>query len=240
MYTVKLPTPEGQHLAAQMPVSWAEVPFRAYVNLRAVARPTPASLTQLPMFAYGSVAGCEAVATFVGLPTAEPLHADVRHLLRVYRGAPWLFDDELPDASTLATCFTHQGTRYRYAPDAELGPEAAAARRRVLLGHLREADCNMITCGPHLLAALYTPKGRLLTVASEQAGRVAFETLPLSIAWPALLHFVVPNCEGAPIQRYLALRPMLEQALAAFEAAAPPPRRGLRAWLGSRWPWARR
>lgn len=235
MRKIKIVANDGQVFTGRLPASWAEVPFGAYLDLRAAARPVPACIPEPTVHAFAHEAGCQAVARFLGLPDGEPLRQNVRRLLPIYEAAPWLFGTLQP-AGPVAVAFTHQGTRYRYAPDAELGPEAAAGRRHTLLWFLREADGNLITCSTNLLATLYTPEGSPPTLANGQAGAAALDTLPMSLAWPTLLQFVVPDSLAPPIQRYLALRPMLAQALQAMEAAAsaaPRPRRGLLAWLAA-------
>lgn len=240
MRKIHLEAADGELLTGQLPDSWAEVPFRPYVDLALTARPVPACITPTA-HAYISEAGCTALAHLLGLPTGEPLYSKIDRLLSLYELAPWLFVGPLPAAEDLATSFTYLGTHYRYAPAAELGRVAAANRERVLLWYLRETDGNPLHCLPHLMATLYTPEGAAPSVASDRAGTQAFELLPLSIGWPCLLHFVVPETLATdPTDRYQALRPMVGQALAALEAAvaaAPtvPPRYSLRRWLAQTW-----
>jgi hypothetical protein len=240
MRKLQLEAADGALLTGHLPDSWAEVPFRPYVNLVATARPVPACITPTA-HAYVSEAGCHALAHLLGLPAGEPLYNKISLLPGLYQAAPWLFVGPLPLAEELTTAFTHSGIHYRYAPASELGPEAAANRERVLLWYLRETDGNPLHCLPQLLAALYAPGGAPPSVESDRAGTLAFETLPLSIGWPCLLQFVVPEMLAAtPIARYQALRPMVAQALRALEAAAvtaptPKPSGPLRRWLDHAW-----
>lgn len=244
MHTLQLTAADGQLLTGQLPNSWAEVPFGPYIDFQATARPVPRLITHPTGHAFASQAGCQALAHLLGLPTGEPLYSQLRRLAHLHELAPWLFDGPLPPAEALVASFTHQGTRYRYASAAELGP-AAADRERMLLWCLRETDGHLLNCATLLLATLYTPDGAAPTVALTQAGAQAFEHLPMSLAWPCLFNFLVPETVAPEaVTRYLALRPMVGQALRALEAVAvapptPPPARPhlLRRWLS--WAWHR-
>ncbi|MDO7885995.1 hypothetical protein [Hymenobacter cheonanensis] len=239
MRTLHVEASDGELLTGQLPESWAEVPFRPYVDLVATARPVPACITPTA-HAYISEAGCNALAHLLGLPTGEPLYSRASRLLSLYELAPWLFVGPLPLAEELVTGFTHLGTHYRYASAAELGPVAAANRERVLLWYLRETDGNPLHCLPQLLATLYTPDGVAPTAEYMRAGAQSFEHLPMSLAWPFLLQFIVPEVLAPnDVTRYLALRPMVGQTLHALEATAtatPPARPHLMLrWLSRAW-----
>lgn len=236
MHRLKISASDGEVLTGQIPASWAEVPLAAYANLAATARPLPESITQPTAHAYASVAGCEALAKLLGLPTAEPLLADVSLLRRLYHACPFLFAGPLPAAGAVPA-FTHLGTAYEYSGGL---PNATGELLEAVLNMLSAHEGHPLGCGPHLLAVLYRPVGQKQTVAVVDATAVAFATLPMSLAYPALLDFIQRSAPWVlTTQRYLAARPAAEQALSALEqalASASPGRCwSMRRWLGRAW-----
>jgi hypothetical protein len=218
MRKFKIDASDGEVLTGHIPESWGEVPFRKYVDLAATAQKLPDSITNPTAHMFASVAGCKAIAPLLGLPTAEPFLQDTQLLLPIFEAAPWLFLGPLPLAEDLVTVFTHQGVTYTYVGGLD---NANGGQMEALLAFLRESDGNPVACGPQLLAVLYTAKGQTQTPQSVKEAGDAFETLPMSIAWPCLQNFMVRSMPLAlPIQRYLALRPSVEQALSALEQGA--------------------
>jgi hypothetical protein len=240
MRKFKIDASDGEVLTGYIPESWREVPFRKYVDLAATAQKLPDTVTNPTAHVFASVAGCKAMAPLLGLPTAEPFLQDTQLLLPIFEVAPWLFLGPLPLAEDLVTSFKHQGVTYAYAGGLD---GANGGQMEALLAFLRESDNDPVSCGPQLLAVLYTPKGQAQTPQTVRDAADAFETLPMNIAWPCLQNFIVRSMPLAlPIQRYLALRPSVEQALSALEEAAHLPVSALRGrswsmrrWLGRIW-----
>ncbi len=229
MRKFKIEASDGELLTGHIPESWGEVPFRGYMDLAATAQEVP-SLIEPTAHVFASRAGCTALATLLGLPTAEPFHTDMSLLLPIYETSPWLFLGPLPDEQALVTAFTHQGIAYTYAGGLD---GANGGQMEALLAFLKENEGNPTACGPQLLAVLYCPQGKEQTADLVQATAQAFETLPMSIAWPCLQNFIVRSMPLAlPIQRYLAMRPAVAQALSALEKAAHSP---VSASLGRSW-----
>lgn len=236
MPKLKLTASDGEVLLAHAPASWAEVPLAAYAQFVATARPLPASLTQPTAHAFTSPASCEALATLLGLPTAEPLLTDRRVLLTVYQVSPFLFTGPLPAAGAVLT-FTHRGTAYEYCGGL---PDVSGEQIEALLAFMAAHEGHPLGCGPNLLAVLYKPVGQAQTSGVVEATAEAFATLPLSLAWPALADFTQRSAPWLlATQRFLAARPAAEQALSALQqalASASPGRSwSMRRWLARVW-----
>lgn len=236
MHKLTLTASDGEVLLAHAPASWAEVPLAAYADFAATAQPLPASLTQPTAHAFTSPASCQALATLLGLPTAEPLLADRRVLLTVYQVSPFLFTGPLPAAGAVPS-FAHRGTVYEYCGGL---PNATGEQLEALLAFMSEHEGHPLGCGPNLLAILYRPTGQAQTPAVVEATAAAFASLPLSLAWPALADFTQRSAPWLlATQRYLAARPAAGQVLSALEralASASPGRSwSMRRWLGKVW-----
>lgn len=236
MHKLTLTASDGEVLTGGIPASWADVPLAAYTNLVAAAQPLPEGLPLHPALAFASEAGRAAVATLLGLPSAEPLVADDQLLRAVFDTSPFLFAGPLPAAGAVEA-FTHQGTAYEYYGGL---PNATGEQLEALLNFLSAHQGHPLGCGPHLLAILYRPVGQKQTVAQVTAAAQSFATLPMSLAYPALLDFMQRSAPWAlATQRYLAVLPAAEQALSALQTAvatALPARSwSMRRWLTRTW-----
>lgn len=211
---------DGEQLAGYLPESWAEVPLSPYAALALTAQPLPAGLVPT-VHPFAHPAGRQALATLLGLPTAEPLHANPSLLADLFEAAPWLFVGPLPDAPQPAPSFTHQGVAYSHLG---LLDSADGATLETLLTLLHASEGQPLNVAPQLLAALYRPTGQPVTADTTRQAAAAFATLPLSLAWPALQAFLV---RSAPMvlafQKYGTARQAAGQALRALETAAASP-----------------
>jgi hypothetical protein len=240
MHKLKLTASDGEVLTGQLPESWAEVPLASYVALALAAQPVPAGIMPT-VHPFANAAGCQALATLLGLPTAEPFLADISLLLPIYEATPWLFDGPLPTAAPTAG-FTHLGQVYDY-----VGGDfdtLTLGQWEALTSFLQESDGQPLRVAPQLLAVLYAPQGQPQSATTVQHAAQAFDTLPLSVAWPAIQSFLQRALPLAlATQSYLAARPLVEQVvhalaqgLATSPTSAP---RGLYLntgrWLAKHW-----
>jgi len=240
MHKLKISASDGEVLTGQLPESWAEVPLQAYVGLALAAQPVPAGIVPT-VHPFANSAGCQALATLLGLPTAEPFLADISLLLPIYEATPWLFDGPLP-AGQPAPGFTHLGQAYAY-----VGGDfdtLTAGQWEALTSFLQESEGQPLRVAPQLLAVLYTPAGQKQSAVTVRDAALAFATLPLSLAWPAIQSFLLRALPLAlATQSYLAARPLVEQVVHALEQGlATSPTSGPRGfywstgrWLAKRW-----
>ncbi|MDO7885994.1 hypothetical protein [Hymenobacter cheonanensis] len=240
MHQLKITASDGEVLTGQLPESWAEVPLAPYVALALAAQPVPAGITPT-VHPFANPAGCEALATLLGLPTAEPFLASLSLLLPIYDAAPWLFDGPLPAAGEPAPSFTHLGTAYTHTGAFD---DLTAGQWEALSTFLQGCEGNPLRVAPQLLAVLYCPAGQPQSAVTVRDAAQAFETLPMRLAWPAIQSFLLRALPLAlPIQRYLAARPLVEQVVHALEqglATSPTsaPRGfywSMGRWLAKRW-----
>lgn len=238
MRKFKLTASDGEVLTGHLPENWAEVPLSLYAALAATAQPVP-DVLQSGAHVLASEASCEALAALLGLPTAEPFHTDFSLLLDLYEAAPWLFVGPLPEAE-ITERFDHQGTTYEYAGGLS---QALGGQMEALLNFLRDYDGQPLGVGHKLLAVLYKPAGQKQTTAAVTAAAAAFQSLPMSIAYPALQGFFLRSSHSAtPILKFLAVRPEVEKALNALETATASPSSAspgrfwnMRRWLITTW-----
>jgi hypothetical protein len=199
MSKIILTADDGEKLTGTLPDSWAEVPLVPYAAL--------ASAEGLP-------ARIEAAAALVGLPAA-PLLEDVDLFAAICRAAPWLFGDELPEATGAVPSFKHAGATYEHVGHLD---KITAEQMEALLNFLRESEGKPLQAAPGLLAVLYRPKGKTQTAEVVEASRLAFATLPVSVAWPALADFMRSSASAAlNIRTASALNEQARVTLAALE-----------------------
>lgn len=224
MSKIKITDPDGNVLTGKMPTSWADVSLAKYAAL-AAANDWPAR--------------CHALAAICELPPA-PFLADVSLCVPILKGAAFLLDGPLPALSDSPPhSFKHLGITYVPAP-ANL-EKINGAQLEGLLAFLRDHEGDALAAAPHLLAALYKPEGSALTADVVEASAAALASLPMAIGYVLLLDFWQRSASWAlPIQRYLAVRPVVEQMLSALEtlsqASASPGRSwNMLRWLIARW-----
>lgn len=188
-------------LTLQIPADWAGVHLQHYAQF--------ASATTLRGRA-------EAVAAMVGADAAQ-LSANVRLYGSILSDMPWLTEAP-PEADPLDE-FKHAGKTY------------------VFVGNLQTIDCGQFealtellaahqgqsaAAGPALLAVLYRRKGAEQTAETVEAATAAFQTLPVSVAWPALAFFLRVGWSCAhSFHSSLVLRERLLSTLTALEQHLP-------------------
>jgi len=183
-----------------LPESWAEVGLAHYVAL--------ASAQTLPET-------CRALAALCGLP-AEVLTSDASLAVPIRKAAPWLFEkDSLPEPATVPS-FTHAGIPYEHVGNLH---KINAGQMEALLDFLEDNEADSLKASPHLLAVLYKPVGvDEQTSEVVDAAAAAFETLPMSVAWPALTSFTrAGQGSAASTRMYLAVAPKAEALLTTLE-----------------------
>lgn len=219
MSKIKISDSDGNVLTGRLPDSWADVPLAKYAVL--------AAATDWP-------ARCRALAALCELPEA-PLLADVRLCVKILRSAPFLLDGPLPGAPDKAPdSFRHLGIVYVPAP-AHL-EQVSGGQLEALLGFLQAHDGNPLAAAPHLLAALYKPEGSELSREVVEASTVAFASLPMALGYGLLLDFYQRSVSWSlPIQRYLAVQPVVEQTLNALETLSRTLDSPGRSWNMGRW-----
>ncbi|SFP79250.1 hypothetical protein [Hymenobacter arizonensis] len=218
MKNITLTDSDGVVITGRLPRSWSEVGLAHYAAL-AVATNWPDR--------------CRALAALCELP-AQPFLDDVSLCLPILRGAPFLLDGPLPMPGTPPNSFRHLGITYVPAP-ANL-EQIRAGQLEGLTAFLREYEGNALAAAPHLLAVLYKPEGSELTSAVVEASAAAFTSLPMAIGYALLLDFWQRSASWAlPIQRYLAVRPVVEQTLNALETLSRPSASPGRSWNIVRW-----
>ncbi|MDO7849909.1 hypothetical protein Q5H92_26355 [Hymenobacter sp. M29] len=211
MSKITITDESGAKCTGRLPSSWADVSLAQYAALAAAANWPDR---------------CRALAALCDLP-AQPFLDDVSLCLPILRGAPFLLDGPLPMPGTDGdTSFRHAGTTYVPAP-ADLD-KIAGAQLEALLNFLLEHDGNALACAPALLAVLYKPAGKKplfgpapdvpLTADVVEASARAFESLPMSVAWPLIGNFLSRSAATATsIAKFLAVQPAAEQLLSAME-----------------------
>ena len=200
MPTITLTAPGSETLTGELPAGWHATPLAPYAAL-ATADTFPNRI--------------RAVAALVGLP-AQPLLDDVSLYGAIVRAAPWLFG-ALPEASAPVLDFVHQGVAYAHVGNLD---RISAEQMEALYNFLAQAEGKPLTAAPGLLAVLYAPAGQKQTAEVVAAAQVAFATLPVSIAWPALLHFFRAGSSAATLSTtYSALSAQAEGALKTLEQA---------------------
>jgi hypothetical protein len=221
---------EGTRYKGQIPESWEEVPLAKYAQLAAAA--------DWP-------ARCRTLAALCGVPE-QPLLDDVSLCLPIFRAAPFLLNGPLPGITDGPAAlvdrpghsFQHLGITYVPAP-ADL-ERINAGQLEGLLAFLSNHEGNTLAAAPHLLAVLYKPEGtKELTAEVVEASAAALASLPMAIGYTLLLDFWQRSASWAlPIQRYLALRPAVEQMLNALETLSQTSALPGRSWNIVRWLFA--
>ena len=224
MHTIKITDSDGLTVEGHAPASWEHVTLPEYAAL--------AAATDWPGRA-------QALAAITGLP-AEPLLDDVSLCVGILRAAPFLIEGPLPAVVEDAPAqFRHQGVTY--VPTAANLEKITGAQMEGLTAFLEAAEGNALAAAPNLLAILYKPKNAKLTADVVRASAAAFATLPMATAYPLLLNFWKRSESLAlPIQRYLAVRPMVVQMRNALEvtlraSASVGASWNLRRWLIQTW-----
>jgi hypothetical protein len=181
-------------ITATLPEGWHEVPLLPFCRLMA-ATDLSARVT-----AFAALVQAD----------AELLLSDIRTYATIRHELPWL--EELPalgDGPALS--LVHEGQTYEHVGHLE---KLTAGQFEALLATLQAHEAAPLLAGPALLALLYRPQGLPVAewgAATVAATATAFESLPVSVAWPALAFFL---SSGLPI---LQLSLHCSQAQAALQ-----------------------
>lgn len=202
MITMRLTASDGEVLTGRLPFNWEDTPLAPYVAFICA--------TTMPQ-------RCEAVAALVGLPAA-PFLTDVSLILPILRACPFLDDDSLPDEGTGPVPeIQHLGILYRHVGDLH---KINAGQMEALFGFLAQHQGQPLTAGPALLAVLYCRDGAEQTGDEVEAATLAFASLPMALAWPALMAFFRSSSTAATsIRSASALISTTEKMLNEMEKA---------------------
>jgi len=217
MRKIELTADDGETLTGQLPESWAEVPLAPYCQLAMAAQPFEDAP---PIQAFCNAAAQHALAALLGVP-AEPLIADLTIVYDLAQAEPWLFVGPLPEAEQVPGSFTHRGITYHHLGDLH---DNAAGQLEALLTFTQQRE-NPLEVAHLLLAVLYAPAGSTKqTAASVASNAAALASLPMSIAWPALMGFMMRSLPFTePIRKYGVVRQQAEQVVSALEKLTSPP-----------------
>jgi hypothetical protein len=187
----------------QLPESWADVQVGHYALLASAG---PRDL----------VAQSEAIAAICQLPP-DVLRDDAGHLGAIRAAAPWLWAGPLPEQLRREDVLTHEGTTYRFVGGLH---KLSTRQLEGLLDFLQAAGPSPALAAPQLLAVLYLREGAEQTPDEVAAAALAFERLPVAVAWPVLLDFLRSGAKRAlHIRNCSALFATTAQLLDQLEAA---------------------
>lgn len=204
MVRIKIKDSDGAECYGKLPSGWGSTPLAPFVAIT-TAKTVPET--------------CVAVAQLLGVPE-DVFLSDVSHLVPIQRGAPWLFDGSLPDATEPLPTIYHDGKRYNHVGNLS---KVSGEQMEALLNFTRDHESNPLGASPALLAVLYCPAKTKQTAAVVTATAKAFETLDMAQAWPALMDFLRSSGRSAwSIRTALALEKELRTLLETLEAAMPP------------------
>ncbi len=168
------------HKIYQLKSGWEDVKLAEFVDYQTRI----ASLTRVRQLI--------ATAAWLSDVPTEILNQDVSIAYGIVNACPWRND--LPAVESRVFLFTHVGVEYKYVGD--LGA-LTAGQLEALLDYLADAGKEPATALPNLLAVLYKPVGVKQTAKSVDAAIEAFQTLPITTAWPALGFFLTTSAPSA-------------------------------------------
>ena len=158
-----------------------------------------------------------ATALICGLPV-DVLLADAGLFATIKRAAPWLFADPPLSELKRQSLITHEGMRYEFVGDLH---RISAHQLEALLDFIAQHHAAPILSAASLLAVLYKPLGEAQTADVVERTALAFESLPVSIAWPAIMDFLR---SGASVARHIrnssALVSETKELLSQLESAS--------------------
>jgi hypothetical protein len=157
----------------ELPTGWHEVPLSSFLafHLRHAGHAP-------------ELAPLHAVQVLSNLPS-ERFDEDVCLAFHLAPFLAWYFEG-LPTGEP-APLIEHQGVTYAYAGDFS---KLTTGQFEALLQFRDAAEPGPIHAAPQLLAVLYQRPGIEQTAASVAAAAEAFESLPVSVAWPAIRFFL--------------------------------------------------
>jgi len=219
MKHITLTDQDGEKISGRIPEGWHEVLLSSFLNYHQQLKDKPEG------FAWVVLA-----STTTDIPT-EIIHSDVSLAWLILRQMPWV--SELPKPEPL-TSFKHQGKTYEHVGNLD---KMNAGQFEALLDYLDTAKDDPIQAAPNLLAVLYKPEGQEQTKATVAAAAEAFQSLPVSIAWPGVAFFLTSSASFAQrIQAYseakAAVITLTEKIEKAMQAPSPTRSSRIAAWLG--------
>jgi hypothetical protein len=201
---INLSDNEGGAFTGMLPTSWDDVPLLKYGALAAAQNLNERAI---------------AYAALLGLP-AEPLVEDVSVYAYLRKAGAFLFDGPLPETPEALPSFTHAGITYQYIGDLQKMNGGQYEALTGLLDHMKASGADPLTKTHELLAVLYVPQGQEQNAATVDAAATAFQTLPMSIGYPAVQAFFLRNWKSAqPIRTFSAVQAEVQQTLATVEQA---------------------
>lgn len=165
----------------QLPENFSEVKLAHYVMLVAADRVSQR---------------IAATALICSLPV-DVLLADAGLFATIKRAAPWLFRDPPAGELKRQLLIEHQALRYEFVGDLH---RISAHQLEALLDFIAQHHAAPILSAASLLAVLYKPVGETQTADVVERTALAFESLPVAVAWPALLDFLR---SGASVARHI-------------------------------------
>lgn len=204
MHKIILTDPDtGQQHTGHLPTGWHEVPLSSFLAFH-----------QLHAGHHEGLALQHAVIVLSGLPRLM-FDEDVSLAAGL---APYLgfYFQGLP-AGEPAPTIEHLGVRYTYTGDVS---KWTAGQFEALLAFRDQAAPHPVHAAPQLLAVLYQTDGAEQTAETVAAAAAAFQSLPVSVAWPAVRAFLTAWAPlAAPTQACSVAETELQTALTKMEQA---------------------